>query len=86
VKVVVVVITTLLVRERAVVATTGSVTPLLLKALLKTSRIEPRVKLGVQLFVKRRVVYIRITLRSVDFSFVGFRSLAVVLGFAKACS
>ncbi len=85
-KVVVVVITTLLVRERVVVATTGLVTPLLLKALLKASRIEPRVKLGIQLFTKRGVACTRITLRFVGFGFVGFRGLAVVLGFAKACS
>ncbi len=85
-KVVVVVITTLLVRERAIVATTGSVTPLLLKALLKASQIKPRVKLGVRPFVRRGVACTRITLRSIGFGFVGFRSLAVVLGFAKACS
>ncbi len=85
-KVVVVVITTLLVRERAVVATTGSVTPLLLKALLKASRIKPRVKLGVRPFAGRGVACTRMTLRSVGFGFVGFGGLAVVLGSAKACS
>ncbi len=85
-KVVVVVITTLPVRERAVVATTGSVTPLLLKALLKASRIEPRVKPGVRPFAGRGVACTRMTLRSVGFGFVGFGGLAVVLGSAKACS
>ncbi len=85
-KAVVVVITTLPVWERAVVATIGSVTPLLLKALLKASRIKPRVKLGIRLFVGRGVACIRMTLRSVGFGFVGFGGLAVVLGSAKACS
>ncbi len=61
-------------------------TPLLLKALLKASRIKPRVKLGVRPFIRRGVACIRITLRFVDFGFVGFRSLVVILGFAKACS
>jgi len=68
------------------VATTGLVTPLLLKALLKASQIKPRVKLGIQPFIRRGVAYTRITLRSIGFSFVSFRSLVVVLGSAKACS
>jgi len=46
----------------------------------------PRVKLGIRPFVKRGVTSIRITLRSVGFAFVSFRSLAVVLGFVKASS
>ncbi len=61
-------------------------TPLLLKALLKALRIKPRVKPGVRPFARRGVACIRMTLRSVSFSFVGFRGLAVVLGSAKACN
>jgi hypothetical protein len=68
------------------VTTIGLVTSLLLKALLKASQIKPRVKLGVRLFVKRRVACTRITLRVIGFGFVSFRSLVVVLGSAKACS
>jgi len=76
--------TIFLIRERAIVATTSLVTPLLLYALLKVFRIRIRLKSRFSLFTKRGVVYTRITLRSVGFAFISFGGFIVVLG-PKAC-
>jgi len=72
------------VRERAIVATTSLVTPLLLYALLKAFCIRIRLKSRFPLFTKRRVACIRITLRSVGFALASFRGFVVVLG-PRAC-
>ncbi len=72
------------VRERAIVATTGLVTPLLLYALLKVFRIRIRLKPRFSLFIKRRVVCTRITLRSVGFALASFGGFVVVLE-PRAC-
>ncbi len=72
------------VRERAIVATTGPVTPLLLYALLKAFRIRIRLKSEFSLFTERGVAYTRITLRSVGFAFASFGGFIVVLG-PRAC-
>ncbi len=71
-------------RERAIVATTGLVTPLLLKALLKAFRIMPGVKPRIGPLTGRGVACRRITLCSIGLAFVGFGGFAVILG-SGAC-
>jgi hypothetical protein len=71
------------VRERAIIATTSSVIPLLLKTLLKEFRISLRTKPGIGPFARSGVFCIRITRYSTS---LAFRGLVVVgLGSARAC-
>ena len=78
--------TTFLVRERAIVATTSLVIPLLLKTLLKEFRISLSTKPGIGPFTRSGVFCIRITRRFTSLALIGFGGLVVVvLGSARAC-